>query len=580
MTRYAFAGAAAAALGLSTLTAVAGAGEVTLSDPRGDGRTWNLSVPSDFVTPDVDIEAVHASIRSTNDGAKRLVLSMLPVGDVPTDASELGAGDGGIGSLNWYIDNDADGAPDYVVSAGGFTTQRGSRSVSVRELSGGSYPYEWGDEVCTDTWRAFASGSFPDLGIVVELPTSCIGASAEIRFYVRYSWLWSAKSEDVDLAPDDGWSPPLTVDAAQPLPPGDNRVPAGGRLCFEVAGSPGDAAVVNLTPVQAGAKGNGLLVSSDVANPPEASNVNYGPGTVDPNVAIAPIGADGKVCYVNSELTAVHLVADHLGTIDADAYTPATTTGAPDRKVDTRTGLGGGRVAAGGRLCFEVAGSPGDAAVVNLTPVQAGAKGNGLLVSSDVANPPEASNVNYGPGTVDPNVAIAPIGADGKVCYVNSELTAVHLVADHLGTIDADAYTPATTTGAPDRKVDTRTGLGGGRVAAGGRLCFEVAGSPGDAAVVNLTPVQAGAKGNGLLVSSDVANPPEASNVNYGPGTVDPNVAIAPIGADGKVCYVNSELTAVHLVADHLGTIDADAYTPATTTGAPDRKVDTRTGLG
>ena len=64
------------------------------------------------------------------------------------------------------------------------------------------------------------------------------------------------------------------------------------------------------------------------------------------------------------------------------------------------------------------------------------------------------------------------------------------------------------------------------------------------------------------------------------PGVVDPNVAIAPIGADGKVCYVNSELAAVHLVADHLGSIDADAYTPATSTGAPDRRVDTRNGLG
>ncbi len=111
-------------------------------------------------------------------------------------------------------------------------------------------------------------------------------------------------------------------------------------MCFEVAGSPGDAALVNLTPVQADRKGNGLLVSSDVTTAPQASNVDYAPGVVDPDVAIAPIGADGKVWYVNSNLAAVHLVADHLGTIDANAHTAATSTGAPDRKVDTRTGLG------------------------------------------------------------------------------------------------------------------------------------------------------------------------------------------------------------------------------------------------
>ena len=109
------------------------------------------------------------------------------------------------------------------------------------------------------------------------------------------------------------------------------------RVCFEVAGSPGDAAIVNLTPVEASGPGFGLLVSSDVSNPPVASNVNFvGPASVDPNVAVARIGTDGGVCFVNSELSSVDLVADHLGTIDGDAYTPAKSDGTPDRKLDTR----------------------------------------------------------------------------------------------------------------------------------------------------------------------------------------------------------------------------------------------------
>ena len=61
-------------------------------------------------------------------------------------------------------------------------------------------------------------------------------------------------------------------------------------LAIAVAGATGDVAVVNLTPVSATGPGNGLLVSSDVAAAPVASNVNYAPGTVDPNVAMAPIG--------------------------------------------------------------------------------------------------------------------------------------------------------------------------------------------------------------------------------------------------------------------------------------------------
>ena len=95
-------------------------------------------------------------------------------------------------------------------------------------------------------------------------------------------------------------------------------------MCFGVAGNPGDAAIVNLTPVRAQGFGHGLLTSSSITTPPNASNVNYAPGTTDPNVAIAAIGTDGQVCYHNANLAAVDLIADHLGTIDADAYTPAT----------------------------------------------------------------------------------------------------------------------------------------------------------------------------------------------------------------------------------------------------------------
>ena len=53
-------------------------------------------------------------------------------------------------------------------------------------------------------------------------------------------------------------------------------------------------------------------------------------------------------------------------------------------------------------------------------------------------------------------LAAAPIGADGKVCYVNSEHTTVQLIADHLITLAGDAVTLATPSGAPDRRVDTR----------------------------------------------------------------------------------------------------------------------------
>ncbi len=243
--------------------------------------------------------------------------------------------------------------------------------------------------------------------------------------------------------------------------PAQAVIDRSGLLCFSVKGNPGDAAVVNLTPVEATARGNGQLLSSNAKNnPPKSSNTNYFPGSVDPNVAITPIGNDGQVCYQNSTRATIHLVADHLGTIAGNTYTPASPNGAADRRVDTREGLGGTRIAPGGQLCFDVDGNSGDAAIVNLTPVEATARGNGQLLSSNAKNnPPKSSNTNYFPGSVDPNVAITPIGNDGQVCYQNSTRATIHLVADHLGTIAGNTYTPASPNGAADRRVDTREGM-------------------------------------------------------------------------------------------------------------------------
>ena len=369
---------------------------------------------------------------------------------------------------------------------------------------------------------------------------------------------------------------------SQPPPPGQPLPPLApaSRLCLDRTGTSGDAAIVNLTPTEAAGSGFGVLTSSATAGTPEASNVNFGVGTLNPNVGVAPVGSDGRACFRNSHHTTVHLIADHLGTLDASVYTPAAADGEPSRKVDTRIGLGGARLEPGARVCFAVAGPPGDAALVNITPVGADGPGDGLLTSSDVVTPPLASNVNFAPGSVDPNLTIAPIGSDGQVCFHNSVHASVDVIADHLGTIAARFYTPANPSGAPERRVDTRVGLGGTRLRRSERLCMQVSGAPGDAAVVNLTPVVSDVPGFGLLTSSSVVQPPAASNVNFSPTSVDPNVAIAPIGADGSVCFHNSKHGTVDLIADHLGTISANAYTPADPTGAPARLADTRLGIG
>lgn len=149
------------------------------------------------------------------------------------------------------------------------------------------------------------------------------------------------------------------------------------------------------------------------------------------------------------------MIADIAGHIRADTWVPASSDGAPARVLDTRTS--GEKLWPGGRACFDVAGQPEETAVVNVTPVEAEGHGNGQTVSYDNVNPPVASNVNFAAGTVDPNVAFAPIGSNGQVCFQNSGHTRVHVVVDQLGTLRAATFEPANPAAwASVRAVDTR----------------------------------------------------------------------------------------------------------------------------
>ena len=228
------------------------------------------------------------------------------------------------------------------------------------------------------------------------------------------------------------------------------------RRCFE-AGRRGNTAVVNLTPVGAAGLGNGQLVSSDVAVPPTASNVNFSPGSVDPNVAFARIGSDNRVCFVNSEHTSVDLVADLVGTIVDFVFESASPDDAPVRVVDTRVGQGEGGSRPGsvvfrsGRLAWGACG---------VEPHSGERSGAGERAAGVVGchRPTVASNVNFSPGSFDPNVAFGVIGGDDRVCFVNSEHTSVDLVADQLGTMRAGVFHSATPTAGWLRVIDTRVG--------------------------------------------------------------------------------------------------------------------------
>ncbi len=69
--------------------------------------------------------------------------------------------------------------------------------------------------------------------------------------------------------------------------------------------------------------------------------------------------------------------------------------------------------------------------------------------------------------------------------------------------------------------------------------------------------------------------PGVVSNVNFGPGTFDPNLAMTRVGADGKVCFTNSVHGAVDVIIDAQVIGDAAAFTLPSADGSV-RILDTR----
>ncbi|GAC1494211.1 MAG: hypothetical protein NVS2B15_15410 [Pseudarthrobacter sp.] len=351
-------------------------------------------------------------------------------------------------------------------------------------------------------------------------------------------------------------------------------VPGGGTVSFQAAGVNGvpadaSAVVVNLTTTETQSPGFLTAYASGSAKP-NTSNVNYGLGQTVPNLAVVPVGPDGKVTIANTTDTttgSAQVIADvsayyRGGTpTAAGAFAPL----APTRFMDTRSSSG--PVASGGNVSFQVGGVNGipanaSAVVVNLTVTEPNSNGY-LTAYASGSTKPDTSNVNYDRGQTVPNLAVVPVGPDGKVTIANTEIgsgSSTQVVADVSGYFLAGAPTASGTFGPvnPARALDTRNSSG--PVPAGGTVSFQaagVAGVPANAAGiwVNLTVTEATSFGYLTGYASGSAKP-GSSNVNYDRGQTVPNMAYLPIGPDGKVTIANTEPvagTTVQVIADISG---------------------------
>lgn len=370
---------------------------------------------------------------------------------------------------------------------------------------------------------------------------------------------------------------------------GQGARPAGSVLELDVTGRGGTASnssavSLNLTVTQTAGHGYATVYPCGTSRP-QASTINFPPGTTIANGIIAKVGANGKVCIYTH--TATHLVVDVNGFFPAGADYRALE---PARLLDTRPGertidgrfAGKGARAAGTVLQLDVAGRGGTASnaaavTVNLTTTQASAAGFATLYPCGSARP-EASTINFVAGQTIANSVITKVGANGRVCIFTRSAT--HVIADVTGFFPASSqFRPL----APARLLDTRPGhrttdgrsAGTGRLGAGGVLQLDVTGRGGTASnasavSLNLTATATGGFGYATVYPCGSSRP-QASTINYEPGETIANGIIAKVGANGRVCIYSH--AAAHLVVDVDGYFpSASDYRPLT----PARLLDSR----
>ena len=331
---------------------------------------------------------------------------------------------------------------------------------------------------------------------------------------------------------------------------------SGAALRVQVTGVAGvptsGVSAVALNVTVTGTEGTGYVTVYPCGDRPDASNLNFVANQTVPNAVIAPLSDDGEVCfYVRGK---AHILADISGYFVAgfEALTPL-------RVVNTRPSgvkVGDGSLTAAPHVlkATDIAGVPDDvvAVALNVTVTQTETSGYVTVYPCDADPRPDASNLNFVANQTVPNAVIAPVSADGEVCFFVKGKA--HILADISGYFSS-GFTALT----PTRVVNTRPS---GAKVGDGTLTAEpyelqvtgVAGVPTSgvsAVALNVTVTGTETSGYVTVYPCDASPRPDASNLNFVADQTVPNAVIAPVSADGTVCFFVKGKA--HVLADISG---------------------------
>jgi hypothetical protein len=292
-----------------------------------------------------------------------------------------------------------------------------------------------------------------------------------------------------------------------------------------------------------------LTVSPDGAARPEASNLNWdAAGVTKANAVVVKVGSGGMVDLYNLA-GSTHAIIDVAGWFHEGGGFHAVV---PDRVLDTRLG-GGPSVAGPGDVDLGLGASavPAHAVGVVFNATSTGASEPSFVSAFPAGEDrPDSSNLNIFPGRTTSNLVVAGLGSSADVTLFN-RFGSAHLIADVAGWFASGSGYTGTD---PTRIIDTRATH---RLGTGETMSVPVRGAgtgvPDTArvAIVNVTAVLP-TEPSFLTVFPTGEAWPEASNVNFGPGMVVPNLVFATIGDDGSIDIGNAH-GEVDVLVDLLG---------------------------
>ncbi len=318
---------------------------------------------------------------------------------------------------------------------------------------------------------------------------------------------------------------------------------------------------VSLNVTSTGATAAGFITVYACGTRELVSSVNFPALRTVANAVVAPVSANGMVCFYAN--TPTDIVVDVNGWFATGRVFTAV---GPKRVFDTRSGQSPDalrsivktQIPAGGTIEVRLTDLPGfvpadGVGSVSLNVVVANPAAAGFITVNSCGERALVSSVNFVGGQTVANAVFAPVSATGTVCFFSSAAT--DLVVDINGWLKTGSGFSAI---GPARVLDTRAGqspdalrfvtkakIGGGNV-----LEVKVTDLVGfvpatgvNAVSLNVTATNPDA--DGFITVFSCGAMVEVSSLNFSAGTTVANAVLAPVSPTGTICLYSNVPTDV-----------------------------------